>query len=97
MTPAVAVGICFGITGTVVTLCFWMLHDADKRMEIGDELLSQADARAARLQATVNEQAQVIEPLRAHLADTSDGWVTYQRSRGYRAPTAVQVIKVWEN
>ena len=97
MTPAVAVGLCLGITGTVVTLCFWMLHDADKRAEVGEELLRQADARAARLQATVNEQVTVIEALRAHLADTSDGWVTYQRSRDYRAPTAVQVIRVWEN
>ena len=95
MTPAV--GLCFGIIGTVVVLCFWMLHDADKRQEISEDLLSQADARVARLQAAVDEQAQVIDALRAHLADTSDGWVTYQRSRGYRAPTAVQVIKVWEN
>ncbi len=97
MTPAVAVGVCMGIAGLVVALCAWQVRDAEKRLEIGDELLSQADARAARLQATVNEQAQVIEQLRAHLADTSDGWVTYQRSRNYRAPTAVQVIKVWEN
>ena len=97
MTPAVAVGLCFGITGTVVTMCFWLLRDVYNRIEIGEELLGQADARAAHLQATVNEQATVIDALRAHLADTSDGWVTYQRSRGYRAPTAVQVIRVWEN
>lgn len=97
MTPAVAVGMCMGIAGLVTVLCAWQVRDADKRREIAEDLLAGADARAARLQDTVDRQAALIEEMRAHLADTSDGWVTYQRSRQYRALTAVQVIKVWEN
>ena len=97
MTPAVAVGMCMGIAGLVTVLCAWQVSDADKRREIAEDLLAGADARAERLQATVDRQAALIEEMRAHLADTSDGWVTYQRSRQYRAVTAVQVIKVWEN
>lgn len=97
MTPAVAVGMCIGIAGLVVVLCAWQVRDAEKRMEIAEDLLANAEGRVWRLRQTVDQQAQVIDQLRAHLADTSDGWVTYQRSHEYRAPTAVQVIRVWAN
>lgn len=86
-----------GITGLVAVLCAWQVRDAEKRTEIAEDLLANAEGRVWRLRQTVDQQAQVIDQLRAHLADTSDGWVTYQRSREYRAPTAVQVIRVWAN
>lgn len=97
MTAAVAVGLCMGIAGLVVVLCAWQVRDAEKRREIAEDLLAGAEARARRLQGTVTEQATLIAEMRRHIEDTSDGWVTYQRSQGYRAVTAVQVIRMWMN
>jgi len=96
MTGSVVVGMCMGIAGLVVVLCAWMVHESERRLEIVEELLASADARAARFQDIAEKQAELIDDMNRHIADVSEGWVTYQRSHNYKAIAPVQVIKIWE-
>lgn len=90
MTAAGAVIVCLGITALVTVLAGWITYDAERRLE-------DVEAQNRRQHDMLQQQAELIDDMNRHIADVSEGWVTYQRSHKYKAIAPIQVIELWGN
>lgn len=98
MSPeAVAVGMCIGISVLVVMVSGFQVRQAERRAGEAEALLQQRTREADELDVLCRKQGRLIQDMRAHIEETGNAWVVYQRERRFRPLTAVQVIKVWEN
>ena len=98
MSPdAVVVGVCIGISVLVTVLCGLQVRQAERRADAAEELLRQTARQADELDVLCRKQGRLIQDMRAHIEETGNAWVVYQREHRFRPLTAVQVIRVWEN
>lgn len=90
-------GMCLGISALVALVCDYQVRQAERRADAAEDVLAEKEMERVRLDVLCRKQERLIEDMRRHIDETADGWVTYQRTQGYRAAQAVQVIKVWIN